>query len=336
MRRLCWIFPMLVLAAAAHARNAGGVLELVITPNNGAPVIIGPGETFEATLAQRACLRLIRADGTGLDLDPEWTELPGGILRATCKTSPGLDLGPYALEASADGRADTNVRSVYVSEILVDYAIVHITDMHIGKANRDPAPDIVFQRLIQHINGVKPAFVLISGDLTENGEPEQFRRFFEVLDTCVLPTFVCPGNHDRQGVNYENTFGPLVYSIQYGVDGYLVFDTKDFVIADDLDAQVGELQRLRRAMKPSRWSIGMTHRYDPSMSMRSQLVLFVDDPLDYLIFGHWHSENDYKTVPWGTTPVVVTPAAVDGAWRLILVTQAGILPQEVQTLESLK
>ena len=72
------------------------------------------------------------------------------------------------------------------------------------------------------------------------------------------------------------------------------------------------------------------HRYDPAMSMRSQLVLFVDDPLDFLMFGHWHSESEEKRVPWRTTPLVVTPAAFDGAWRLILVTQTGIHPQDVQ------
>jgi len=217
-----------------------------------------------------------------------------------------------------------------------DYPVVHVTDVHIGKANRDPAPDVMFRRLIEHVNGIKAAFVLITGDVTENGTPEQFRTFIEILDTCVLPTFVCVGNHDRQGLNYENTFGPLVYSFQYGPDGFLVFDTKDFITADNLDAQVGELQRLRRAIKPSRWSIGVTHRYEPSMSMRSQLVLFVDDPLDGLLFGHWHRESEVKSVPWGTTPIVVTPAAVDGAWRLILVTQTGIHPQEVQMLGSEK
>ncbi|MEA3364849.1 MAG: metallophosphoesterase [Candidatus Hydrogenedentes bacterium] len=332
MRRLRWILPLMLTAATASARGPDGALDIIITPNNGVPTIIGPGDAFEVTLTQRASLRLVNADGDAITLEPEWSELPGDLQRATCKTSSRLASDTYALEAVTEQRTDTNVRSVYIASMVSDYPIVHITDVHIGKANRDPTPDAMFRRLIEHVNGIKAAFVLITGDVTENGTPEQFRTFIEILDTCKLPTFVCAGNHDGQGLNYENTFGPLVYSFQYGPDGFLVFDTKDFIMADNLDAQVGELQRLRRAIKPSRWSIGVTHRYEPSMSMRSQLVLFVDDPLDSLFFGHWHRESEVKSVPWGTTPVVVTPAAVDGAWRLILVTQTGIHAQEVQTL----
>jgi hypothetical protein len=128
-------------------------------------------------------------------------------------------------------------------------------------------------------------------------------------------------------------FGPTVYAFDYGPDGYLVFDTKDYLTADALGPQVGDLQRLRRAIKPARWSIGVSHRYWTDMSMRSQLVLFVDDPLDGFVFGHFHRGLEQDRVPWGTTPIIATPAAVDGAWRLILVTQTGIHPQEVQTLE---
>ncbi|HNV20016.1 MAG TPA: metallophosphoesterase [Candidatus Hydrogenedentes bacterium] len=330
MRRLLWIWPVLVLGAAAHARHADGTLDLIITPNNGVPVIIAPGEPFEATLARRGALRLVSAEGRTLDLDPDWTALPGGMHRATCPTSGKLATGTYALEAVAEGRTDTNARAVFVTHPMPDYPVVHLSDVHIGRPNRDPAPEAVFRRLLEQINGIRAAFVLITGDLTQDGKPEEFRRFLEALDTCVLPTFVSAGNHDRTALNYEKTFGPLVYSFRYGPDGYLVFDTKDFVIADALDTQVGELQRLRRAIKPLRWSIGATHRYDPAMSMRSQLVLFVDDPLDFLMFGHWHSESEEKRVPWRTTPLVVTPAAFDGAWRLILVTQTGIHPQDVQ------
>ncbi|HOF39904.1 MAG TPA: metallophosphoesterase [Candidatus Hydrogenedentes bacterium] len=334
MRRLSWLWPMMLLCATAGARNTDGVLDLIITPNNGVPAIIAPGESFEATLTRRADLRLAGMEGELLALEPDWTALPGGMHRAICTTPEMLATGTYALEAVADGRTDTNIRAVFVTRPMQDYPVIHLTDVHIGKANRDPAPETVFRNLVEHINGIHAAFVLITGDLTEQGRPEEFRTFLDVLDTCVLPTFVCAGNHDRRALNYEETFGPLVYSFRYGPDGYLVFDTKDIIIADPLDTQMGELQRLRRAIKPSRWSIGASHRYDPSMSMRSQLVLFVDDPLDYLLFGHWHRESQEKRVPWGTTPVVVTPAALDGAWRLILVAQTGIFPQSFQQISA--
>ena len=49
-----------------------------------------------------------------------------------------------------------------------------------------------------------------TGDLTEGGTAAELRAFLEVLDTCVLPTFVCAGNHDRQG----DLFGLCLHNCQ--------------------------------------------------------------------------------------------------------------------------
>jgi len=88
----------------------------------------------------------------------------------------------------------------------------------------------------------------------------------------------------------------------------------------------------RRRLIASRWTIGFTHRYEPDMGLRSQTILFVDDPLDILLFGHKHRENrkDERVVPWGTTPIVITPAAIDGALRLVEVGEYRIVPGEVE------
>jgi hypothetical protein len=147
-----------------------------------------------------------------------------------------------------------------------------------------------------------------------------------------MPTFVCPGNHDRLALNYENFFGPVAYTFTYGPDGYLSFDTKDFMIADSIGGQDADLQRMRREIKASRWSIGISHRYDPSMGMRAQLALFVDDPLDFLLFGHWHRENteDQIRVPWNTTRISVVPAAINGEMRLIDVATGRLVFRDVQ------
>jgi len=69
--------------------------------------------------------------------------------------------------------------------------------------------------------------------------------------------------------------------------------------------------------------------------MRSQLSLFVDAPLDLLLFGHWHRENlpEEKNVFWGTTPIVVTPAAVNGAFRIVSVGAQRIQPLPVEQMK---
>ncbi|OQB27423.1 MAG: hypothetical protein BWY09_03190 [Candidatus Hydrogenedentes bacterium ADurb.Bin179] len=100
-----------------------------------------------------------------------------------------------------------------------------------------------------------------------------------------------------------------------------------------MDGQNGLLHLYRRQLRASRWSIGFTHRYDVSMGMRAQLSLFVDDPLDYLVYGHYHREpGEGDGIPWGNTRHIMTPAAVDGKMRFLLVDAEGV--KALETISS--
>ena len=237
--------------------------------------------------------------------------------------------GCYTLEADAGGRVDVNARSVYVREFFpTRYLFAHVTDTHIGSGRHPrPAADIM-RDIVKAVNEAGPAFVLITGDLTEDGTMDQFRTFLEIMDGCAAPTYVCAGNHDRLALHYERVFGPPAYMFCFGQDGYISFDTKDFIMADELGAQDAGLELFRRAIKPARWSIGFTHRYERMMGMRSQLTLFADNPLDHLIFGHKHRANEEgeNAVPWGATSITITPAAVDGMMRLFEISAGDIKP----------
>ena len=330
---------VILIPIAAAARQEDGTLGLIQTPNNGVPAIVLAGQSFEAVLTDRAELALI-GGGATYALNADWATLPGGRHKAECTVAANVPPGTYTLHATGKTQEDENGRAVYLRETFSDeYLVTHITDTHIGKDQRHPRTSGAINRdVFAAVNDTGAAFVLVTGDLTESGEPEQFRRFLEILDTCLYPTYVCPGNHDRLGLHYEHFFGPLTYMFRFGKDGYLVFDTKDFMMADELGPQDTELQLFRRAIKPSRWSIGVTHRYQPMMGMRSQLALFVDDPLHLLIFGHWHEANgpDQTRVPWGTTYIVVTPAAIDGSLRIFDVSARGPMPREPQQVAAVE
>ncbi|MDX9974449.1 MAG: metallophosphoesterase, partial [FCB group bacterium] len=248
----------LLVAGPAWARGADRTLDTLRLPNSGMPAVVVAGTAFEADSAAKGEPQLIAADGTARALAVEWSDLPGGRFRAACTVAAGTPPGAYALEIAGD----RNDRSVYVFESFPkDYAMVHITDTHVGREGADET----FRKTIERINGIKPALVLITGDLTDGGTPEQFQLFLEILKDCAAPTFVCAGNHDRKALNYEGFFGPDAYMFRFGPDGYVVFDTKDAVIASELGAQDADLYRFRRAIRSCRWSIGATHRYDPGM-----------------------------------------------------------------------
>ena len=323
-------------ALNSFARNEDGTLGLIRTPNNGIPVIITNTDVFEAVLEEEARLSLVGPAGR-FDLETTWTPHPGALMLGQCQLKDTPPSGAYTLHAVTAGRTDANVRSVYVLDAFPEaYLVAHITDTHIG-TTRHPRADVdIVQDVIEAVNTSEAAFVLVTGDVTENGTPEQFRRFMEVLDTCRLPTYVIPGNHDRKDSNYQDFFGPMVYAFSFGQDGYLGFDTKDFLIADEMGLQDGRLHYLRRTIRASRWSIGFTHRYDVTMGMRAQLTLFVDDPLDYLLYGHYHREaGDQDGIPWGGTHAIMTPAAINGTLRFVGVDANGMRAQAVVTAASI-
>lgn len=326
-RHLLTAMLLLGLCGAATARNADGTLGLIQAPHGGMPVLTEPGGAFEVLLREPADLRLEGAHT--LVLDPVWTPVPGGSL-GRCVLPANAPEGAYAI--TVPGR-DSNARAVYVRNGFPEvYAFAHITDTHVGSERHPRASADIVREVFAAASASDALFVAVTGDVTHNGTPDQFRAFLALLDACALPTFVQAGNHDRADTHFEQFFGSGIYRFQFGPDGYLAFDTKDYLVADELTAQDGLLERYRRELKPVRWSIGLTHRFEPNMGMRAQMVLFVDNPLDYLVFGHWHRENrkDERVVPWGRTRMVATPAAIDGTYRIIDVTVQGLRPRPVE------
>jgi len=328
------IVVFLAFAVSAAARAPNGTLQLLRLPNNGIPAIVIPGGSFEALLGKQARIQLVNGEpgAAGLELSAEWTDVPGGTVKARCTVPENTPPGTYTLEARVGDEMDRNVRSVFVRASFPEYYLVaHLTDTHIGSPGNAAKN---FAAALKAAEDSSAAFILITGDLTDGGEPEQFQQFIAILDSSALPTFVCPGNHDRKALHYEHFFGPGAYLFQFGQDGYLSFDTKDFIPADTLGEQDAQLEIFRRQIKGCRWSVGFTHRYESVMGMRSQIVLFADDPLDHLIFGHWHRANteEERTVPWGGTRVTVTPATFDGNLRLFDVSAQGIKPREPENV----
>ena len=326
MRRFSILIAAMMAMTSAAARAPDGTLALIETPNNGIPAIVKPGQRFEAVLAGRAATMTLTGPQR-ISIEATWTALPGGKMRATCSVAASAPVGVYALEATAGDQSDRNLRSVYVRGTFPEsYVIGHLSDTHIGSNRHTRTAEAIGMDVVAAVNGSKADFVLVTGDLTENGETDQFRSFLRVLDTCTLPTFVCAGNHDRKGLNYERFFGPDTYMFRYGGDGYISFDTKDRSTTPEWGGQDADLQVFRRAIEHTRWAIGFSHRYEMGQGMRSQLILFVDNPLDHLMFGHWHSAAE-NVVPWGTTRYTSTPAAVNGSLRYFDVSAEGVKPR---------
>jgi 3',5'-cyclic AMP phosphodiesterase CpdA len=104
------------------------------------------------------------------------------------------------------------------------FLLLQISDPHIG-ANWDGAdPDESLLRAVEAILSLpdRPDALLVSGDLTDNGAPDEYRRVRELLAPLDLEPHVLPGNHDLRGPLRE-AFGlpgageePVSYAVDLG------------------------------------------------------------------------------------------------------------------------
>lgn len=82
--------------------------------------------------------------------------------------------------------------------------IAQLSDLHIVAAGQrcqdwvDTAERL--HRCVQHLNQLQPLpdVVLVTGDLTENGWPEEYAVARSQLDQLLMPYYIVPGNHDRR------------------------------------------------------------------------------------------------------------------------------------------
>jgi hypothetical protein len=120
----------------------------------------------------------------------------------------------YDLYVSADGVEDMTRHGVSViPEFKEDFYFVHLTDTHLpthlfllqAGAVSDTSEEEDFLAVIDDINLINPEFVLLTGDLLNEGELEEFlgRHYFsraqQLLTRFEVPVFLVAGNHDIGG-----------------------------------------------------------------------------------------------------------------------------------------
>ena len=110
--------------------------------------------------------------------------------------------------------------------------IAQITDLHIDE------PGAFMRRFVDantkletaigylHARRERPDLVLATGDLTNDGRPEQFRLLKELLERLQIPIYLIPGNHDERE-EFRSAFSdrpwmPASGPIDYVIDDYPV------------------------------------------------------------------------------------------------------------------
>lgn len=104
--------------------------------------------------------------------------------------------------------------------------VVHLSDLHFGRI--EPA---LVPLLVADINAIRPALVVVSGDLTQRATVDQFRQARAFLHQLNAPLLVVPGNHDVPLCNLAARFvAPLARYRRYvTVDLAPVFEDDEII-----------------------------------------------------------------------------------------------------------
>ena len=81
-----------------------------------------------------------------------------------------------------------------------EYVIAHLSDMHVGESGF--RKEKVLQ-CIREVNKLATDAVIITGDLTADGLPEEFRQAREYVNKLKPEPIIIMGNHDARNVGYE-------------------------------------------------------------------------------------------------------------------------------------
>jgi predicted phosphodiesterase len=200
-------------------------LTIVQRPVLNIPSIVVPGQEFyiecfapqsttnwEAELLYDDITESLNITQSNYDTDLEkWT------LTAIVPDPDIYELYDLRISAS-DGIVDTVRNAVKViDQFKENYYFVHITDTHLpGKTyygetgyetDHTELDDLL--EVINDINLIHPEFVLLTGDLINEGELEDFECLrnhtltVELLEKFEVPVYIVPGNHDLGG--WEST-----------------------------------------------------------------------------------------------------------------------------------
>jgi Icc protein len=81
------------------------------------------------------------------------------------------------------------------------FLLLQISDTHLGADWHGIDPDECLLRAVEAVLELpqRADALIVSGDLTQNGTPEEYRRVRELLAPLDLEPHVLPGNHDLRG-----------------------------------------------------------------------------------------------------------------------------------------
>jgi len=284
---------------------------------------------------------------------------------------PVYDLYDLTVSAS-NGIFDITKNSVkIISDFKDDYYFVHITDPHLpthkyyfeSDAYTDSSSLVDLREVINDINIINPEFVLLTGDLINEGELEdfQYRRYFSrskrLLGEFDVPLFLTSGNHDLGGwsstpppdgtarklwwkfFGWKSLYKPQQgnpyytqnYSFDYGpvhyvgLEAYKNYDRWQKEIYGKNSFTSGQLEWLKSDLESASGSAGQVLFYHFDFNSELDLNSL---GVEMALWGHTH--RDAGDINSGVPYSISTRSSCDGnrSYRLIRVSGSTFKPSQ--------
>jgi len=172
----------------------------------------------------------------------------------------------------------------------------------------------VFDRAVERLNWMQPEFVMSVGDLIEGyrKKPEDVQGMWEHFEGIIAdleaPFFHVPGNHDKSndvmGDIWKERFGPSYYHFVYKNVLFLVVDTEDPPLAQDValkpdisEEQVAYFTEVLKNYPEVRWTCVFLHEPCWTPEVHPGWAAIEDQLKErpYTVFsGHWHHYTTYE------------------------------------------
>lgn len=367
----------LVVAAPVFAWPLGDTLTVIQRPILGVPTILAAGETLEVeceappstgkwsvSLFRKPLAFELDVTGATYDADADlWR------LRAAVPFDQPEEL--YDLVVTGTGvDPDTARHAVKVLDEYPDeWVFAQVTDTHLpghtfspGRGwDTDSTEERDFREVIDDLNLIAPEFLLLTGDLINEGELEDhqeyrvYSRAKRLLQELDMPVFLVAGNHDIGGwvdtpppagtarrdwwrffgwkrlgdpdadvrtQDYFFDFGGVRF---IGLEAYDNYDHYQTNIYGNESFRRQQLEFLRAAVDGAAEDVEKV--LFCHMDFSRQLTNVGAWDLDLMLYGHIHRDDGSVNDP---IPVLATESCCDGnrAYRIVKVKSGVVKPRE--------
>lgn len=295
-------------------------------PRLGQPAIAVPGALLELSATDEGTLSLEGA-GQSTPLEVRWTQSGGGNFRGRAVLPESLQPGVYALQLVAEKGTASNPAAVHLMAAIPDDYAVAILRGAESPAGAAPVPALPAD-LAAQLKAAAVQCAIILGPLTR-GTEEEYRTLEALLLASEVPVFICPNRSDLRSPAFAAYADAPIRGATFGKDGYLFLGAGLFADDPRTDARTGEAYLARRALRASRWSVGVAGEYGLDWELRAQEALFVDDPLNLLVAGFSSPPLPELgvAIPWGKTALLPGADVPRGTLSVFEVTASGIKPR---------